>query len=732
MKKTENLPNEIILFETDEGKFQIALALDSDSIWLNVNEIAELYQTTTPNIYTHIANILKEGELDEISTTKDYLVVQIERERQVHRNIRHYSLDMILAIGYRVRSERGTQFRIWATQHLSEFLHKGFILDDARLKGNNVFGDYFDELLARIRDIRASEKRAYLRVREIFAMAVDYNPKDKDAQVFFAKMQNKMHFAATQKTAAELIAERADASKANMGLTCWKDQVVRKGDILTAKNFLDEYEIDILNRIVVMWLDTAELRVLRRQQIYTREWEMYLDKFISDNDLPLLEGKGKVSHHQAKIIKEEDVKPYPKYKDSGISWLGMLPVSWDIKKVKHITTCLDGKRIPLNSLERSEIPGDFPYWGANGIVDYINDYLFDEDLVLLGEDGAPFFEDYKPVAFSVSGKIWVNNHIHVLKPKGINSSYLTYCLNITDYSYFISGSTRDKLTQNDMSEIHLPFPTTEEQQAIATYLDDATSRIDALIHKQEQMIELLKEKRIALITHVVTKGLDPNVKMKDSGIEWLGEVPEHWDVAKVSTGYSIQLGKMLQPEQNLESEVMIPYLKAFNVQWDEITVNDDNFMWGSPEELNKYGIKKGDLLVCEGGEAGRSAILLEDIENYIIQNALHRVRSTTNCVIFLKYLLQIASKKGWFDIICNKATIAHFTKDKFAEMMIPFPPQEEQQRIITSIEQKTVFIDSFIQKQEQMIELLHEYRSSLIHHAVTGKIDLRGYHAKTH
>ena len=409
----------------------------------------------------------------------------------------------------------------------------------------------------------------------------------------------------------------------------------------------------------------------------------------------------------------------------------MLPVSWNIKKVKHVTTCLDGKRIPLNSLERSEIPGDFPYWGANGIVDYINDYLFDEDLVLLGEDGAPFFEDYKPVAFSVRGKIWVNNHIHVLKPKGINSNYLTYCLNITDYSYFISGSTRDKLTQNDMSEIQLPFPTAEEQEAVVTYLDDATSRIDALIEKKEQMIELLKEKRIALITHAVTKGLDPNVKMKDSGIEWLGQVPEHWVVAKVGSGYSIQLGKMLQPEQNLESELMIPYLKAINVQWDNITISEDNFMWGSSEEIVKYGIQKGDLLVCEGGEAGRSAILKEDIKGYIIQNALHRVRSNNNCVIYLKYLLQIASNLNWFDIICNKATIAHFTKDKFAEMVIPLPPKKEQQEIIASIEPIIVYIDTLIQKQEQMIELLTEYRSSLIHHAVTGKIDLRGYNAKT-
>jgi hypothetical protein len=301
---TNDTFSEIILYPVEEGKYEIALNKDSESIWLNLNQIAELYQTSKANISMHIHNILKDGELTRKATVKNYLTVQIEKGRQVHRNIRYYNLDMILAIGYRVRSERGIQFRIWATQHLSEFLHKGFILDDERLKGNDRLTDYFDELLARIRDIRASEKRAYLRVREIFALAIDYKPNSKAANKFFATMQNKMHYAATGMTAAEIIATRANAQVTNMGLTNWKGNIVRKEDVSIAKNYLTSDEIDILNRIVNMFLEQAEFRTLRKQQIYTKDWEKFLDKFLMDNELPILYGSGKITHNEAKELAE--------------------------------------------------------------------------------------------------------------------------------------------------------------------------------------------------------------------------------------------------------------------------------------------------------------------------------------------------------------------------------------------------------------------------------------------
>lgn len=420
------------------------------------------------------------------------------------------------------------------------------------------------------------------------------------------------------------------------------------------------------------------------------------------------------------------MKAYPKYKDSGINWLGMLPVSWNIKKVKHVTTCLDGKRIPLNSLERSEIPGDFPYWGANGIVDYINDYLFDEDLVLLGEDGAPFFEDYKPVAFSVRGKIWVNNHIHVLKPKGINSNYLTYCLNITDYSYFISGSTRDKLTQNDMSEIQLPFPTAEEQEAVVTYLDDATSRIDALIEKKEQMIELLKEKRIALITHAVTKGLDPNVKMKDSGIEWLGNVPEHWEikmvkhVAEFYTGWTPPSGK----DEYYDGEY----------PWVNISDLGNKYLYQprrtiTEEAINDFNIKlskKGSLLFSFKLSIGLVSILKNDM--FTNEAIATFPRNNKIDINYLYYLAPIAIPMNAGINIYNAPMLNQSSINNAA---LAYPSKEEQQAIAAYLDDATSRIDALIEKKEQMIELLSEYRSSLIHHAVTGKIDLRGYHAKT-
>jgi len=308
MKKTDIVkqsPSEIILYQAEEGKYQLALSRDTDTIWLNLNQIADLYQTSVPNISMHIRNILADGELDSDSTVKKYLTVQTEKDRQVRRNIRFYSLDMTLAIGYKVRSERGTQFRIWATQNLSEYLKKGFVLDKQRLKGSDKLTDYFDDLLAQIREIRTSEQRAYQRVREIFALAADYNPKSQAAQVFFATMQNKMLYAATGYTAAEIIMKRADSTQANMGATSWKGTMVRKGDVTTAKNFLQADEIDILNRIVNVFLEQAELKVIRKQELMTADWDEYLTKFLVENDLPILDNPGKVSHRQAIIHAEK-------------------------------------------------------------------------------------------------------------------------------------------------------------------------------------------------------------------------------------------------------------------------------------------------------------------------------------------------------------------------------------------------------------------------------------------
>lgn len=290
---------EIVVYQAEDGGSSIRVLLKGETVWLTQQQIADLYQTTPQNITIHIKTIYEDGELSEEATCKEYLQVRTEGERAVKRHLKHYDLDMILAIGYRVRSPRGVQFRQWATERLREYIVKGFTLDDERLKGGSGLVDYFDELLARIREIRASEARVYQRIRELFALASDYREREQETQVFFATMQNKMHYAATGMTAAEIIRRRADAKKANMGLTSWKGGRVLKRDVATAKNYLDAKDIDTLNRITVMFLDQAEFRAQRRQDIRMRDWEAFLDKFLRDTELPVFSGPGTVSRDEA-------------------------------------------------------------------------------------------------------------------------------------------------------------------------------------------------------------------------------------------------------------------------------------------------------------------------------------------------------------------------------------------------------------------------------------------------
>jgi len=300
MSDSDRAPGgEILVYTAEDGSSRIRVLLENETVWLTQAGMAELYDTSVPNINIHIRNILEEQELQAGATIKEYLIVRQEGARQVERPVKHYSLDMILAVGYRVRSPRGTQFRQWATEHLREYLVKGFTMDDERLKGGGGLTDYFDELLARIREIRASELRVYQRIREIFALASDYVEEDRATQRFFATMQNKMHYAAAGMTAAEIIRRRADAALPNMGLTSWKGGHVLKRDVATAKNYLTGQEIDTLNRITVMFLDQAEFRAQRRKGILLHDWEFFLDKFLRDTELPVLDDAGEVSRDQA-------------------------------------------------------------------------------------------------------------------------------------------------------------------------------------------------------------------------------------------------------------------------------------------------------------------------------------------------------------------------------------------------------------------------------------------------
>jgi len=297
----------ILFYQSEDGTSRIEVRLEEGTVWLPQVLIAELYQTTKQNISLHIRNIFDEGELQPDSVVKEYLTTAADGKQY---RTKFYNLDMILAIGYRVRSHRGTQFRVWATERLREYLVKGFVLDDIRLKeGRSIGADYFDELLERIRDIRASEKRFYQKIRDIYRLAIDYDPKADTTLAFFKTVQNKLHWAITGHTAAELIAERVDARKPNMGLTSWKGAKVRKGDVTVAKNYLNEEEIRNLNRIITMYLDYAEVQAERKQPIYMKDWVQKLDAFLQFNEREILTGSGQVSMEVAKkLALEEYVK----------------------------------------------------------------------------------------------------------------------------------------------------------------------------------------------------------------------------------------------------------------------------------------------------------------------------------------------------------------------------------------------------------------------------------------
>lgn len=305
--------NNIIMYQSDDGKFKIDVRIEDETVWLTQRGISELYQKGVNTINEHIKNIFNEGELSEESTIRKNRIVQTEGNRQVERDVSFYNLDMILAVGYRVRSQRGTQFRQWATERLSEYLIKGFTMDDEKLKEMRNFGeDYFDELLERIRDIRASEKRFYKKITDIYALSVDYSPTAPITKEFFSTVQNKLHYAIHGNTAAELIARRANAEKPHMGLTTWKGKDVKKSDISSAKNYLTEKELKSLNRIVTMYLDYAEDQAERGNVMYMKDWKEKLDLFLQFNGREVLNNSGKISHEIAMKLATEQ---YQKYKN---------------------------------------------------------------------------------------------------------------------------------------------------------------------------------------------------------------------------------------------------------------------------------------------------------------------------------------------------------------------------------------------------------------------------------
>lgn len=423
-------------------------------------------------------------------------------------------------------------------------------------------------------------------------------------------------------------------------------------------------------------------------------------------------------------------QPYSAYKDSGVEWLGQIPKHWNIIPLKWLFECLDGMRIPLNSEERSDIKGNIPYWGSGGIVDYIERHIFDEPLILLGEDGAPFFERDRPVAYAVEGESWINNHIHVLKPLNrYPLKWFVHVLNSVEYRLYINGSTRDKLTQDNMKNIAVSMPASvEEASSIVASLELETARIDGLVSKKTRFIELLREKRQALITHAVTKGLDPNVKMKDSGVEWLGQVPVHWGILPIKhiVATPITDGPHETPDF---VDKGIPFVSAEAISSGRI--NFEKIRGYITEEAHrqyseKYHPQRGDIfMIKSGATTGITAIVETDIDfNIWSPLAVIRCGARSDPHFVLSYMrsrnFQDAIELNW-----NYGTQQNIGMGVIGDLAITVPPFEEQIEIASRIDSQTTRLDTLINKTERSIELLKERRSALITAAVTGQIDLR-------
>ncbi|GCL40185.1 type I restriction-modification system S subunit [Sphaerospermopsis reniformis] len=422
---------------------------------------------------------------------------------------------------------------------------------------------------------------------------------------------------------------------------------------------------------------------------------------------------------------------YDKYKDSGVEWLGDIPNHWEVKRFKFSVYLINNKIEAENS--------NLTYMGLEHIESWTGKRIEDENASSegIGSHFLPndvLFGKLRPYLAKVylsEIEGLASTEALVLRCKNdIYPKFLKYYIlsrdfiNIVDSSTF--GAKMPRASWDFICNLFFTFPPLDEQEKIARFLDYKTKQIDELIAKKETLIEKLDEKRTSLISHAVTKGLDVNVPMKDSGIEWLGEIPKHWKRTVFKYYFDIQLGKMLQNEPQSTNDDEISYLKAIHVRWDKVDIYDLPKMWASPKDREKYSVKNGDLLICEGGEVGRTALLKGLQEDCIIQNALHRVRPLSqSSVEYLDYLMRHIADTGWFEILCNKSTISHLTSEKLGALALPLPPLHEQQKIAEYLDQKTAQIDEQKTKIQQAIDLLKEYRTALITNAVTGKIDVR-------
>lgn len=426
-----------------------------------------------------------------------------------------------------------------------------------------------------------------------------------------------------------------------------------------------------------------------------------------------------------------NLKPYPKYKDSGIEWLGEIPEGWEVKRLKYATENLDNIRVPLSAEERGQVEGSYPYYGATGIIDYVNDCLFDGEYLLIGEDGAPFFLENEDVAFIAKGKFWVNNHAHILKThENSDIRFVMHSLNCVDYEKYITGSTRDKLTQSDLSRIIIPFPSLSEQTAIANYLDQKTSKIDELIKKNEKLIELLKEKRQAVISHAVTKGRDPNVKMRDSGIDWIGQIPERWEVKKIKYTSYIKGRVGWHGLRSDEFTDEGPYLVT-GTDFIGDKVNWETCYHISDERYNQdpyIQLRDNDLLITKDGTIGKVALAKNLPDKATLNSGIMLIRPVTEdyCTDFMFWILNSKVFSEYNEHTKTGSTIQHLYQETFENFIFSAPHIDEQKNICTYLIQKTAHVDESIQKIQSQNETLKEYRQALISNVVTGKVRITG------
>lgn len=422
------------------------------------------------------------------------------------------------------------------------------------------------------------------------------------------------------------------------------------------------------------------------------------------------------------------MKRYDTYKDSGIEWIGEVPEHWEIKKLKFVTNCLNTIRVPLNSEERGQmVDRIYDYYGASGIIDKVESFLFEEDLILIGEDGANLLTRSKRLAFIASGQYWVNNHAHILKPKKGNIHYLCEMLELIDYSIYVSGSAQPKLTQEALLSIDIVDPPEGEQAQIARYLDYKIGQIDKLIADKQKLIELLNEERTAMINQAVTKGLNPDVPMKDSGIEWLGEIPAHWEIGKLKFFCDlITDGSHFSP---LSLESGRRYISVKDVK--DNFIDFENCKYISDEDfvsLEKNGCRpfKNDILLTKDGTIGRASIVGED-NDFVILSSLAIIRAKTD-FFYAEYLKEFLVSNINIDQMISGlqgSALTRITLTIINKLYILVPPKTEQLKLLEFISKQSSRIDELQFKTIQEIDLLKEYKTALISEVVTGKVDVR-------